>query len=277
MQQRIATPQPPAPPTDPDPVDDGHALRMGFFEHLDELRKRLVRAVIMLVIGTVFGFFVAGAAFDVLRAPYCQLVEQPQDCQLVVLGPTESVVAYFRVSLLIGGIVAIPMITYQVLMFVMPGLTRKERRYVLGALPAVVLLFFVGAAFAWYVLMPPALGFLEGFQPTLFEPEWTADLYLGFITALIFWMGVAFETPLVFFLLSLLGMVGPRVLISNWRIAVIGTAVAAALITPTIDPVNMLLVMGPLLALYLLSILLVAIGRRLTRRASEAVGVTTSA
>lgn len=266
MQQRIATPQPPAPPTDPDPVDDGHALRMGFFEHLDELRKRLVRSVIMLVIGTVFGFFVAGAAFDVLRAPYCQLVELPEDCQLVVLGPTESVVAYFRVSLLIGAIVAIPMITYQVLMFVTPGLTRKERRYVLGALPAVVLLFFVGAAFAWVVLMPPALGFLEGFQPTLFEPEWTADLYLGFITALIFWMGVAFETPLVFFLLSLLGVVGPRVLISNWRIAVIGSAVAAALITPTIDPVNMLLVMGPLLALYVLSILLVAIGRRLTRR-----------
>jgi sec-independent protein translocase protein TatC len=121
----------------------------------------------------------------------------------------------------------------------------------------------VGALFAWFILVPPALGFLRDFQPTLFKPEWTADLYLSFVTSLIFWMGVAFETPLVFFVLAFLGIVSPMALIYNWRIAIVGAAVAAALITPTIDPVNMALVMGPLLTLYVISIILVAIGNRM--------------
>jgi sec-independent protein translocase protein TatC len=117
--------------------------------------------------------------------------------------------------------------------------------------------------FSFYILLPPALGFLQGFQPTLFKPEWTADLYLSFVTSLIFWMGVAFETPLVFFVLALLGFVNWRLLARSWRIAIIGSAIAAAVITPTIDPVNMFLVMGPLMALYLMSIFLVAIGQRI--------------
>lgn len=265
--QRVPTQ--PQPPTQEEEIEDGHELRMSLFEHLDELRQRLVWSVLMLVIGSVFGFIIAGAVFDYLRSPYCQLVDQPADCQLVVLGPTESVVSYFRVALMIGGIVAIPMITYQAMMFIMPGLTRKERRYMLASLPAVVFLFLVGTAFAWFILIPPALGFLEGFQPSLFKPEWTAELYLAFVTALVFWMGVAFETPLIFFVMSLLGVVEARALLKNWRIAVVGAAIAAALITPTIDPVNMMLVMGPLLALYALSILLVFIGRRLARLESE--------
>jgi len=122
----------------------------------------------------------------------------------------------------------------------------------------------VGAFFAWAVLIPPALTFLEGFQADLFRPEWTADAYFGFITALIFWMGVAFETPLIFFVLSLLGLVGSRAMLRNWRIAIVGASIAAAFITPTIDPVNMFLVMGPLLALYLSSVVLVFFGRRMS-------------
>jgi len=104
-------------------------------------------------------------------------------------------------------------------------------------------------------MVPPAIDFLQNFQNDLLKAEWTADQYLGFITALIFWMGVAFETPLVFFVLSLVGMVTAGVLIRNWRIAVVGASVAAAVITPTVDPVNMALVIAPLLVLYVLSIL----------------------
>ena len=113
--------------------------------------------------------------------------------------------------------------------------------------------------------MPPAITFLEGFQEGLFESQWTADQYITFVTSLLFWMGVAFETPLVFFVLALLGFARPGPLMRNWRVAVIGAAVAAAFITPTIDPVNMMLVMGPLMALYAFSILLVFIGRRLSK------------
>ncbi|MFO7321176.1 MAG: twin-arginine translocase subunit TatC [Chloroflexota bacterium] len=260
MSQRITRPpasyKPPTPPVeDEDTIEEGHELRMGFFEHLDELRQRLFKAFLALIVGTGVGIAFAGHVLDYLIQPYGE--------RLAALGPTEPVVAYFRVSLMIGGILAIPVITYQLLMFVLPGLTRREARILLMALPAITLLFVVGAAFAWFILVPPALGFLEGFQPTLFRPEWTADLYLGFITSLIFWMGVAFETPLIFFVLAMLGLVSPRTLAGNWRIAVVGSAIAAAVITPTVDPVNMFLVMAPLLALFLLSIFLVAIGNRI--------------
>lgn len=289
--RRTAAPEPP-PVKEPDELEeeldeeDGHGARMGFFEHLDELRIRLTRAAIALVIGTLIGVALGEIALEYLTVPYCRAVAdnvlesgtlppgtdpRDADCRLVSLGPTGSVVAYFRVSLLIGGTLAIPMITYQLLMFIFPGLTRKEKRVVLLSLPAITFLFLIGVAFAWFVLMPPALGFLEGFQRDLFVAEWTGDEYLGFITSLLFWMGVAFETPLVFFVLGLLGLVSPMPLLRNWRIAVVGSAIAAALITPTIDPVNMFLVMGPLMTLYLLSVVLVYIARRIARIDAEPV------
>lgn len=250
--------------------EEGHELRMSLLDHLNELRIRITRAFIAIVIGTTIGLFLTGDVLDFLRGPYCQVVNQPEECQLVTLGPTGAVVAYFRVALTLGGIMAIPIITYQLMMFVIPGLTRKERRTVLLSMPAITLLFLLGVVFAWYILMPPALGFLQGFQPTLFRPEWTADLYLSFVTALVFWMGVAFEMPLVFFVLSLIGLVTPGLLRRNWRIAIVGSSIAAAMITPTIDPVNMFLVMGPLLTLYVISILLTAIGARMSGNAAAA-------
>lgn len=231
---------------------------MTLFDHFNELRARLVKSALGVVVGTIIGMIVAPQVIAYLQQPYGRA--------FTVLGPTGSVVAYFRVALMIGAILAVPLVTYQGLMFVIPGLKARERRLIFRAIPATTLLFLIGAAFAWFVLTPPALGFLAGFQPTLFEPEWTADLYLGFVTALIFWMGVAFETPLVFFILALLGIVTPQALIQNWRIAIVVAAVAAALITPTVDPVNMALVMGPLLVLYVLSIFLVAVGGRIYRR-----------
>ncbi len=238
-------------------------LRMGFFEHLGELRDRLIKAVISLVIGTVVGFGLSGPALEVLQEPYCAIRELGQ-CELLIIDPTGTIMVFFRVALMIGGILSIPMITYQLLMFILPGLTPREKRYVLFSIPATTVLFLIGTLFSWYVLMPPALGFLEGFQPTVFKPEWTADLYLSFVTSLIFWMGVAFQTPLVFFLISLLGFVSAGTLVRQWRVAVVGASIAAALITPTIDPVNMFLVMAPLLTLYAMSIVLVFIGRRIS-------------
>jgi sec-independent protein translocase protein TatC len=246
------------------PEDDGNDLRMSLWEHLADLRNRLLRAMLAVIAGTVVGAVFAGQMLDYMRGPYCRAADIQDACQLVVLGPTGSIVAYFRVALMIGGVLAVPLVSYQIMMFILPGLTRKEKRVVLMSLPAISILFVIGASFAWFVLMPPALGFLEGFQPTLFKPEWTAPLYINFVTSLIFWMGVAFETPLVFFVLALLGMVSAGSLIHNWRVAIVGAAVAAAMITPTVDPVNMALVMAPLLTLYILSIFLVMIGRRIS-------------
>jgi sec-independent protein translocase protein TatC len=250
-------------------VDEGHELRMGFFEHLGELRNRLLKAVLALAIGTGIGSIFAPQGLEILRIPFCNLVDTTEGCQFQLLDPTGGIIVYFRVALLIGGILSIPVMTYQVIMFIMPGLTNKERRNVLLALPGITLLFILGVLFAWYVLLPPALTFLNGFLPDLFRPEWTADGYLSFVTSLIFWMGVAFESPLVFFVLSLMGLVTARLLITNWRIAIVGAAIAAAFITPTVDPVNMFLVMGPLMTLYLLSIFLVFIGSRINGISSK--------
>jgi len=243
-------------------VEDGHELRMGFFEHLDELRHRITRAFLAIIVGTVVGVLVTPTVLEFILQPYADLY--PEGRQLYTLGPTESVVAYFRVSLMVGGIIAIPMMTYQVLMFILPGLRRGEKRVVYLSIPPITLLFMVGVAFSWYILMPPAISFLEGFQADIFEPEWTAAQYISFVTSLLFWMGVAFETPLVFFVLSLLGLVSAMNLIKNWRIAIVGAAIAAAIITPTVDPVNMGLVMAPLMGLYIFSIFLVFIGRRMS-------------
>lgn len=233
---------------------EGH---MTLLQHLDELRMRVMRSLIGLIIGTAIGMTVA--------TPVLKFLQEPYGREFTVLGPTGGVVAYFRIALLIGAILSIPLITYQTLMFVLPGLKDGEKKIVLTALPAITGLFVIGVAFAWYILIPPALGFLEGFEPTLFKPEWTADLYLSFVSALVFWMGVAFEMPLIFFVLALMGLVEAGLLLKQWRIAVVISSVAAAVITPTVDPVNMALVMGPLLALYLISTGLVAIGARIHR------------
>lgn len=239
----------------PELTSESDELRMSIWDHLNELRQRVFKALIAIVLGTVVGLFLA--------EPVLQILIQPYGRELSALGPTEPVIAFFRVALTIGACLAIPMITYQLMSFITPGLTAKEKRMIFMALPVITLLFVVGVAFAWFILIPPALGVLEGFQPTLFKPEWTADLYLSFITSLVFWMGVAFETPLIFFVISVLGFVTAKTLIQNWRVAVVGASILAAMITPTIDPVNMFLVMGPLMTLYALSILLVMVGSRI--------------
>ncbi len=249
--QRVKTPPPPK----NDEPEEVIGAQMSLLEHIEELRDRLVKAALALLVGTVIGFLFADKVMVFLQAPYGQRFQ--------VLGPTEAVVEFFRVALMLGGILAIPMITYQLMMFILPGLTSKEKRFIVMSLPAVFGLFLLGVVFAWFILIPPALDFLQNFQSDIFVSEWTAELYLGFVTTLIFWMGVAFQTPLVFFVISLLGFVTPGALIRNWRFAVVGAAGAAAIITPTVDPVNMFLVMAPLMTLYGVSIILVAIGSRM--------------
>lgn len=247
------------------PPPDDEQLRMGILEHLAELRQRLLRSFIALAVGVGVGILLAEPVLEILLQPYRDI--NPEEARrLLVLGPTGAVVNYFRVALLVGGVIAVPAITYQIMMFVLPGLTKRERRYVLMTLPAISALFVVGILFAWYILMPPAMAFLESFQSDIFRAEWAANEYLSFVTAILFWMGVAFELPLVLFVLSLLGVVRAGALMRHWRVAIVLSAVAAAIITPTVDPVNMFLVMGPLVALYGISIILVLFGQRLTRR-----------
>jgi len=174
----------------------------------------------------------------------------------LVLKPTESIAVYFRVALTAGLALAMPYLIYHVLMFILPGLEEREKKFIALGVPAASLLFFVGVAFAWFLMLPTAIGFLKTWQTDIFIQQWQAKEYIPFVLSMTFWIGVCFEIPLIIFIMAKVGLVTPQLLMRQWRFAIVIIAIIAAMITPTIDPVNMALVMAPLFGLYGLSILL---------------------
>lgn len=224
------------------------AGQMSLLEHLEEMRDRLVTAAIVVFVAT---FIVAAFTPQIL-----ELLISPYGQKLQVLGPTEGIAIYFRVALTGGLVLAMPVLVYQLLMFILPGLEESEKRYVFWGVPAATALFLVGVAFAWFILLPAAIGFLSSWQTDVFLQVWQSQKYIPFVTSIVFWIGIAFETPLIIFIMAKLKLVTPSFLISQWRFAVVIIAIAAAMITPTVDPFNMALVMLPLIALYGFSILL---------------------
>ena len=147
-----------------------------------------------------------------------------------------------------------PVIVYQLIAFVAPGLYPHEKRALLLTLPGVMLLFLAGVAFSYFILLPAAVGFLQMFLSDVIRQDWTIDRYIGFVTRVTFWLGVAFQTPLVVAFLARAGIVSGPQLLRLWRQAIVIIAIVAAIITPTIDPVNMAIVMGPLIALFFISV-----------------------
>ncbi|MFN8442201.1 MAG: twin-arginine translocase subunit TatC [Caldilineaceae bacterium] len=233
------------------PMDPIDASRMTLMEHLIELRMRLIWVSGALILGTAIalGYFYPILDFLAGSAKRNGLVLQ-------LIGPTDSISIIFKVCFTVGTAIALPVIIYQIIAFMAPGLYPQEKRTLLLTLPAVVVLFAIGSAFAYYVLLPVAIVFLGNILSGIVESNWTFDRYISFITRLVFWIGVSFEMPLIFAFLSRLGLVDSKTLLKYWRHAIVVIAIIAAIITPTVDPVNMSIVMGPLIVLYGLSILL---------------------
>ncbi len=219
-----------------------------FLEHVEELRRRLVRVLIALVTGTTISAIFTQQFLDWLALPVGGLEN------LAAIEVTENVGVFMQVALLGGVTLAMPVIVYQLWRFIAPGLFKHERRYVYILVPMATILFLTGAAFAYFVMLPTALPFLLGFTSIPTHPR--PSNYISFITGLIFWIGVSFEAPLLVFFLAKIGLVDHKMLARNWRIAILLIAVLAAVVTPTPDPVNMALVMAPLIVLYGLSIIL---------------------
>jgi len=230
--------------------------QMTILEHLEELRTRLIRALLALAAGTALSF---AFTTQVLR-----LLIAPAGIKPVFLRPTEMFVTYFQVAMLTGVILAMPVIVYQLVRFVWPGLQVSERSYLIFIVPAATVSFVTGLAFSYYVLLPYALRYLVSFGGDLVTAQWAISEYITFITTLLFWSGVIFETPLIIFFLARLHLVTPQFLSKNRRYAIIIIAVIAAVITPTPDPFNMGLVMVPLLIMYELGILLAKLAYRLS-------------
>ncbi len=236
--------------------------RQTIFEHLTELRSRLVKSVIALTVGTGIA---AGLTFPVLK-----FLKRPAgDIALVYIDPTELIGTYFKVALLGGLIIAMPVVLYQLIMFVAPGLTTREKRYIGVALPAAFLCFVAGVFFTWYILLPPALDFLFSFGSSVAEPQIRISRYVHLVIMLSFWTGVSFQTPLLMLIFARLGIVSPKGFARKRKVAVLGAFVAGAVFTPTFDPINQTLLASPIIVLYEVGIWLSKLAARQRRRSAE--------
>lgn len=219
--------------------------------HLNELRMRVFKAFLALIIATGISFAFSEQVINYLAMPI------GGTANLVSIELTENIAIFMKVSLLGGFVLAMPVIVYQIMAFILPGLKRNERGWLLVMVPFATLLFAGGVAFTWFVMLPTAIPFLTSFMgiTTQVRPE----NYFEFVTRIMFWIGVCFEMPLVVMFLAKLKFVTAKQLANGWRYATVLMAVVAASVTPTVDPVNMGLVMAPLMGLYVISIILAAI------------------
>lgn len=228
-------------------------------EHLQALRGHLLRGLLALALATGISFIFASQILDWMAAPVGGIEA------LQAIEVTESVGAFMRVSLLSGLTLALPYLIIEAFAFVHPGLRRRERLTLLILIPLAALMFAAGLLFARYVMLPVAVPFLMSFMGITTIPR--PANYIQFVTTIMFWVGVAFEFPLLMFALATLGIVDAGQMLRAWKVAILVIAVAAAVITPTPDPVNMALLMALLLGLYFLGVVFAGIaGRRRTAR-----------
>ncbi len=241
----------------------------GIFEHINALRKHLFRALGGLVLATALSFTFAQSILDLLARPAGGLEA------LIAIDVTEPLSVLMRISLLAGFSIALPYIIFELYLFVAPGLSRQSRINGLLSIPVIVLFFLGGMAFAYFVMLPTAIPFLTSILGI--KTQLRPSTYFNFATNVMFFLGLAFEFPILIYVLASLGLITPTKLKEQWRLAIVIIAVVAALITPTVDPVNMGLIMAPLFILYLLSIGLANIAvRRRTKRELEAETSPTS-
>lgn len=231
-----------------------------FSQHLEELRKVLLKAFLGLLVGVLVGAFFVRPVLEVLARP----VGGVENLQVIEV--TESMSVYMRVALLLGGIAALPWIFLQLFSFIGAGLKTNEKRGLFVAIPFATILFLAGGGFAYFVMLPASMEFFG----TLLTVHTNLRLssYFGFVTNLIFWIGVSFELPLMIFILTKVGLIEPKTLVKGWRFALVAIAVLAAVITPTGDPVNMVIFMLPLFVLYLMSIGLSVLAHK-SKKASQ--------
>ncbi len=215
--------------------------------HINALRKHLLRAVLAIVITTAISFIFVRNILAYLAGPMTGGIQE-----LIAIDVTENVGTVMRVILLAGFTLALPYVIFEIWLFVAPALKVSSRIKGLFAIPIAILLFVGGMAFAFYIMLPAALPFLFNFMGLSTQPR--PSSYYNFVTLIMFWIGVTFEFPLIIYLLASLGWIKAKTLAAQWRIAIIVIAILAAIITPTVDPVNMGLVMAPMIVLYFLSI-----------------------
>src|SRR5437868_7356325 len=227
---------------------------MGFLDHLEELRRRIIYSLIAMAAGFFACWGYAEKIYEVMQRPIMVALQHNGMAEkLVYLNPTEPFNLYLKVAFLAGLFVTSPFVLYQVWMFISPGLYRHEKRYVLPFMFSSVFLFLAGGLFAYKMVYPAALNFLidygKQFQPMITIGEYT-DLFLTIMIG----MGVIFELPILVFFLALMGIVNAGWMWRNLRYSILVIFIIAAIITPTTDILNMCIFAAPMVGLYVLSI-----------------------
>jgi len=237
--------------SEPDP--DG---TMTLVDHLSELRYRLLVAIAAIGVGAIAGWFLFDRVIDLLLNPYCDYwrtvprgVRATRDCALFFSGALEPLLIKLKLVVFLGLFIALPVVLYQIWAFVVPGLTRRERKMAIPFVLSSVVLFALGALVAYWTL-PKALNFLLGFAGDQFAPLLSADRFLSFVMLVALSFGLAFEFPIVLVFLLLAGAVTTRQLRDWRRGAILGIAVFAAIITPSSDPYTMLAMTIPMVLFY---------------------------
>jgi sec-independent protein translocase protein TatC len=243
---------------DQQPEEQDSAAAMTLIEHLVELRGRLIKASIGVLIGLAVGvFLVIGPVHlvDIIITTFAPLNRSYAPVQSV--GTTETFTSYMSTALTVGIIVGMPGIVYQLLAFIVPGLTDKERRLIYLSLPFVTAFFLSGIAFGWFITVPTAIKFLIGFSDsTYIQAQPSLADFLGTITTLLLINGIVFELPIFIYILAFLGVVTAKQLGNFRRFAIVIVVIVAAVITPTGDPINLMLLAIPMYMLYELGVIM---------------------
>ena len=229
--------------------------RLTVLAHISELRRRLIRSVIAVSVTTVISFVFAKQIFEILKSPAGEI-------NLIFIEMTEMIGIYMRVSLVSGIILAMPYLVYQLIMFVSPALTSREKKRVYLILPWIALMFVGGVIFAYFILVPPAVKFLVTFGSDIATPQIKIGNYISIVSRLLLSIGLVFEMPVITTFLARLGIITPKWLSDKRKPAIILAFILAAIITPTFDPVNQTLVAAPLIVLYEMSIWLAKLVQR---------------
>ncbi|MBS1841888.1 MAG: twin-arginine translocase subunit TatC [Acidobacteria bacterium] len=253
--------------------------QMTFFEHLIELRKRIINSLIAIAVCAAGGWFLAPKVVELFAEPIqVALKAHGYNPQLIYTDPTDYLGLLIKLSIYIGLVISSPVVLYQVWMFVAPALYKHERSAVVGFVFSTVVLFLGGIAFGFFLALPHILGFLVGFQGpgSAIAPMIHVNSYIDLAMLVIVALGLVFELPVLIFLLCYFGIVTPKFLVQNTKYAVLGITVVSAIVTPTPDALTMLLVMGVMLALYFLGVGIswIALRKRTQRIAAEARGTT---
>jgi sec-independent protein translocase protein TatC len=250
------------PPTDPGDEFPGE-VEMTLMDHLEELRRRVLRSLLVVAL--------AAAGCLAFVRPLVRLLEVPAgEMRFLQLAPGEFLFVSIKVAGYAGLTLALPWVLFEGLAFVLPGLSRRERRLVAPAVAGSSLLFLLGLAFAWWALVPAALGFLVSYGADVVEPIWSIERYLDFVLLLMVSTALAFQLPVLQLMLGALGLIDAATMLAAWRWVVLVSALAGAVLTPSTDPVTMLLLSGAITALYLIGVGLVALAQGLRPAAEQA-------